>query len=66
MTHSQKKLESLKKQLDELFSVMPKTHFQLEQRNKSAFLISREIEKLENPKSYAENQNHWENHEIRF
>ena len=67
MTNSQQqKLESLKNQLDELFSVFPETHFQLEQRNKSAFLLSREIEKLENPKSYSENKNHWEKHELRF
>ena len=29
-------------------------------------LISKEIEKLENPESYALNSNHWDSHEIRL
>jgi len=61
-----KNLAELKNQLDSIYSEMPETFFQMEQRNKSAFLISREIEKLENPKAYAENKNHWENYEIRL
>ena len=59
-------LENLKHQLELIYSEMPQTQFQLEQRNKSAFLICREIEKLENPKSYKENIDHWEKHEIRL
>lgn len=60
------KLQALKNQLEALYMEMPQTHFQQQQRDKSAFLISREIERLENPTSYAENKNHWEGHEIRF
>lgn len=63
---NQKKLTELKNQLEQLFLEMPNSFFELEQRNKSAFLISREIEKIENPKSYEINKNHWEAHEIRF
>ena len=40
-------LEQLKKQLDDVYAEMPTNHFEMEQRNKSVFLISREIEKLE-------------------
>jgi hypothetical protein len=60
------KLKSLKSQLEAVYSIMPKSHIQMEHRNKSAFLISREIEALENPVSYQENKNHWDGHEIRF
>lgn len=60
------KLETLKDQLEAVYSKMPRTHFEMEQRDKSAFLISREIEKLENPTGYEENKNHWDNHEIRL
>lgn len=60
------KLAQLKAQLEKLYEQMPETFFQMQQRDKSAFLISREIEKLENPKGYAENKNHWEGHELRF
>ena len=59
-------LENLKNQLELIYAEMPQTQFQLEQRNKSAFLICKEIEKLENPKLYKENINHWEKHEIRL
>lgn len=59
-------LKALKAQLENLFEVMPTNHFELNQRNKAAFLISREIEKLENPKGYNENKNHWQGHELRF
>jgi hypothetical protein len=58
------RLTELRKQLAEIYSVMPETFFQQKQRDKSAFLISKEIEQLENPESYAENINHWDNHEI--
>lgn len=59
-------LQELKNQLENIFSEMPQTHFQLEQRNKSAFLISREIEKIENPKGYELNKNHFEGYELRL
>jgi hypothetical protein len=62
----QQQLQSLKAQLEAIYEVMPQTHFQQQQRDKSAFLLTREIEKLENPLAYAENSNHWENHELRF
>lgn len=61
-----KTIEKLKAQLDAIYSKMPNTHFEMEQRDKSAFLISREIEKLENPIGYEENKNHWDGHEIRL
>lgn len=60
------KLQNLKNQLESLYAEMPQTHFQMQQRDKSAFLISREIEKLENPKGYRANKNHWDGHEIRL
>jgi hypothetical protein len=59
-------LNQLKAQLDALYAEMPQTFFQQQQRDKSAFLISREIEKLENPELYEANKNHWEGHELRF
>ena len=59
-------LQNLKNQLEALYMEMPQTFFQQQQRDKSAFLISREIEKLENPQGYRANKNHWEGHEIRF
>jgi len=61
-----KTLEKLKAQLEAVYSQMPQTHFQMEQRDKSAFLISKEIERLENPIGYEENKNHWDGHEIRL
>jgi hypothetical protein len=59
-------LQALKTQLENLYNEMPRNFFEQSQRDKSAFLISREIERLENPKSYEENKSHWEGHEIRF
>jgi hypothetical protein len=59
-------LQTLKAQLEDLYNEMPRNHFEQSQRDKSAFLISREIERLENPESYEENKSHWEKHEIRF
>ena len=64
--NTQNRLSELRNQLEEIYAVMPKTFFQQQQRDKSAFLISKEIEKLENPKSYAQNINHWDKHELRF
>ena len=61
-----KRIKELEAQLDALYSEMPQTHFQLNQRNKSAFLIAKELEQLKDPKSYQENKNHWEGHEIRL
>jgi len=65
-TKNEIRLEQLKQQLDNVYSEMPTTFFEQQQRDKSAFLIFREIEKLENPKSYQENKAHWDNHEIRL
>ena len=62
----QEQIKDLKDQLDRLYSEMPETFFQLEQRNKTAFLITMQLEKLENPESYYQNINHWENYELRF
>ena len=64
--NTQNTLLELKNQLAEIYAVMPETFFQQQQRDKSAFLITREIEKLENPESYAQNSNHWDKHELRF
>jgi hypothetical protein len=44
-------LQTLKTQLENLYNEMPRNFFEQSQRDKSAFLISREIELLENPKS---------------
>ena len=59
-------IKHLKNQLDSIYLEMPSSFFQMEQRNKSAFIITKQIEKLENPNSYNENINHWDNHEIRL
>jgi len=61
-----KTLQELKAQLENLYNEMPRNFFEQSQRDKSAFLISREIERLENPEAYEENKLHWEGHEIRF
>ena len=68
MTNQEKisKIKDLKNQLDSIYLQMPSSFFQMEQRNKSAFIITKKIEKLENPNSYNENINHWDNHEIRL
>jgi hypothetical protein len=60
------RLQQLKNQLESLYMEMPSTFFEMQQRDKSAFLISREIEKIENPKGYMVNKNHWEGHDLRF
>ena len=64
--NTQNRIAELKKQLDDIYSVMPETFFQQQQRDKSSFLISRELEKLENPEDYETNINHWEGYEMRF
>jgi hypothetical protein len=61
-----KKLDTLLAQLDAIYSDMPNTHFEMQERDRSAFLISMEIEKIKDPKAYNENKNHWEGHELRF
>ena len=66
MEHQAPTLQELKSQLDDLYAEMPTTRFEQQQRDKSAFLISREIEKLENPKAYAQNKAHWEGYEMRL
>lgn len=65
-TQQQSELNALRAQLDAIYSEMPQTYFEMGQRDKSAFLISREIEKIENPESYERNKSHWEDHEIRL
>ena len=66
MEHQAPTIQELKSQLDDLYAEMPTTRFEQQQRDKSAFLISREIEKLENPKAYAQNKAHWEGYEMRL
>jgi hypothetical protein len=63
---TQEKIKSLESQLDSLYNEFPNSFFQQQQRDKSAFLISRELEKLKNPSGYAKNKNHWDGHELRF
>lgn len=60
------KLAQLKRQLEAVYSKMPQTQAQIRNRDRAAFLISQEIEALENPASYAQNKGHWEGHQIRF
>ena len=59
-------LAELKSRQEELETTMVNTFQQQKDRNRELFLISREIEKLEDPESYGENKSHWEGHEIRF
>jgi hypothetical protein len=59
-------LEQLQKQLRAIYAEMPTTFFEMQQRDKSAFMISREIEKLQNPNFYEQNKAHWDNWEIRL
>ena len=63
---TQGRIQQLKNQLDAIYSEIPMTFFDIEQRNKSAFIICKEIEKLENPIAYEENKLFWDNHEIRL
>jgi hypothetical protein len=62
----QEQIKDLRNQLDNLNLEMIKSFFDLEQRNKTIFLITMELEKLENPTSYNENKNHWDGYEFRF
>ena len=66
MEHQAPTLQELKSQFDDLYAEMPTSFFAQQQRDKSAFLISREIERLENPESYAQNSKHWEGYEMRL
>jgi len=59
-----KKLAALKAELDEVMLVMPNTFAEVDRQNQVAFLISRDIELLENPLGYKENENHWEGHQL--
>jgi len=61
-----KTLSELKDRLFELEATMVNTFQEQADRNREMFVISREIEKLEDPQSYEENKNHWDNHELRF
>jgi hypothetical protein len=60
------KIADLKKQLELVYLKMPQTFFQQKMRDKAAFEISKQLEELENPQSYADNFLHWESHELRF
>ena len=60
------KITDLRNELDAIYSEMPQTFFQQKMRDKAAFEISKQLEQLENPKSYAENILHWESHELIF
>lgn len=60
------KIKELKAQLEVLYSEMCESFEQQKRRNQAAFLLTREIEQLENPGAYEENKAHWEGHEIRF
>ena len=64
--NTEQKIKELRNELDAIYLVMAETHFQQKQRDKAAFIICRELEKLENPISYQENELHWEGYEIRF
>lgn len=44
---------------------MPITFQQQKEKNAAMMVLSREIEKLEDPKSYEENKAHWEGYEFR-
>jgi hypothetical protein len=59
-------LQELENQLEAVMSVMPQTLFQLRQRDKSAFLISRDIERIKDPVAFEKNKAHWEGHELRL
>ena len=59
-------LADLKNRLFELETTMVNSYSQQCDRNREMFEISAQIEKIENPKSYDENRNHWELHENRF
>ena len=59
-------IADLRSQLDSLYLEMPQTFFQQKMRDKAAFEISKQLEKLENPTLYAENKMHWELHELKF
>lgn len=65
-TNAQGELKILKDRLFELETSMVSTYQQQKDRNREMFLISKEIEQLENPVAYAENEIHWEGHEVRF
>lgn len=62
----EQKIADLKNQLDDIYSVMPETFWQQQLRDKAAFEITKQLEKLENPIFYAQNSNFWDLHELRF
>lgn len=61
-----KNLQELKNRMEELETTMVNTFAEQRDRNREMFLVSREIEKIENTQAYKENEAHWEGHEIRF
>lgn len=64
---NQQKLKVLKCQMQELeCSTMVNSFSEQKLYHKKLFLLSREIEKLENSKAYNENIKHWECYENKF
>lgn len=61
-----KTLSELKDELETLSTVMPYSYAQQRFKNQQMFVLSREIERLENPEAYEQNKGHWDNHEIRL
>lgn len=67
MKNSNGKLKELKSELEDLeCNTMVNSFAEQKLYHKKMFLLSREIEKLENPKLYNDNISHWENYENRF
>lgn len=60
-----KTLKQLKAELEAVEMTMPITFQQQKEKNAAMMVLSREIEKLEDPKSYEENKAHWEGYEFR-
>jgi len=59
-------LSELKKRLEEVEAITPHTFREQRDKNREMYLLSREIERLENPESYARNRSHWDGHTLRM
>lgn len=59
-------LSELKKRLEEVEAVTPLTFREQRDKNREMYLLSREIERLEDPESYARNRRHWDGHTLRM
>lgn len=59
-------LEQLKKRLEEVQDIIPETFLEQRDKNREMYLLSREIERLEDPESYARNRRHWDGHTLRM